>query len=526
MPRAIRSRRPIGGSSRAGSERAPAAAADGRFRFGASAVDVGLFGKLPSHGDFLRRRVSDQFVEAWDGWLRQCLSESHAALGDRWVDVYLTSPAWRFVSAARACGPSAMIGLMVPSVDRVGRFFPLTLVAELPDDVSLIAASSASAPFFEAAERLLIETLADEHIDFDRFDQRVVDLGDALDAIVLPPPVVLDSAVGPTVIESADAWQIPIGAASRLGAVFHQLLAQQLASVYGPLVLWWTDGSAIVDPSCLITKGLPDPSAFGALLDGSWSESRWRMAPARVDSAATIEMRVEGAPPDGFRSAAASDVGLAREINEDSFIERPEVGVWAVADGLGGHKAGEVASRMVCDAIAELAPDPTFDGTIEAARDCLQQVNEQLLRAQTHASLVDRSASTVVVLLVRGGRCAILWAGDSRVYRWRAGQLERMTRDHSVGDGEGREGSTAVTRAVGVQSDLSLDLRQDTVRAGDRFLLCSDGLTRTLTEEQIGTWLEKRHIRAAVEGLIGDTLAAGAPDNVTVLIVEGYVENA
>jgi len=109
------------------------------------------------------------------------------------------------------------------------------------------------------------------------------------------------------------------------------------------------------------------------------------------------------------------------------------------------------------------------------------------LRAQTSAALVDRSASTVVVLLVRGGRCAILWAGDSRVYRWRAGQLERMTRDHSFGDVDGHEVSTAVTRAVGVQSDLSLDLRQDTVRAGDRFLLCSDGLTRTLTEEQIET---------------------------------------
>jgi len=140
---------------------------------------------------------------------------------------------------------------------------------------------------------------------------------------------------------------------------------------------------------------------------------------------------------------------------------------------------------------------------------------------------VDRSASTVVVLLVRSGRCADLWAGDSRVYRWRGGQLEQMTRDHSIGGEapDGREVSTAVTRAVGVQPNLSLDLRQDAVSAGDRFLLCSDGLTRTLTDSQIGTWLEKRHIAAAVEGLIGDTLAAGAPDNVTVLIVEGYVEN-
>jgi len=143
-------------------------------------VDVGLFGKLPSHGDFLRRRVSDHFVDAWDAWLRQCISKSQAALGDRWVDVYLTSPAWRFVAASGAIGPFPVIGLMVPSVDRVGRFFPLTLVAELPDDVSLVAAANASTPFFEAAERLLIDTLADERIEFERFDQRVVELGDIL----------------------------------------------------------------------------------------------------------------------------------------------------------------------------------------------------------------------------------------------------------------------------------------------------------------------------------------------------------
>ena len=487
-----------------------------------------MFGKLPSHGDFLRRRASDAFVDAWDAWLRECLAASREALGERWLDVYLTSPAWRFVCAAGTCGPAPVIGLMVPSVDRVGRYFPLTLVASLPADVNPIAATTASAAFFDRAERLIIDTLAMEDIDFERFDAQIVELGETLEPITLPPRVVLDPAAAAILGDGAQSWQIPLGSTADLAPAFEQLLALRLSSMYEPLALWWTEGSLAVEPSCLITKGLPHPNTFVALLDGAWAQYQWRAAPARVDTSATFTLGVEVVAPVGFRSAAASDVGLAREINEDAFVERSEIGIWAVADGLGGHRDGEVASRMVCDALAELAPDPTFDGTVDAARQRLQLVNEYLLRTGTGGTLADRSASTVVVLLVRGMSCAVLWAGDSRVYRWRSGRLERLTRDHSVEDPEGpggRQLSTAITRAVGVQPALALDLLRDTVCAGDRFLLCSDGLTRTVPESQIEAWMDNEDIGAAVQGLINDTLIAGAPDNVTVLIVEAYADS-
>jgi serine/threonine protein phosphatase PrpC len=223
-----------------------------------------------------------------------------------------------------------------------------------------------------------------------------------------------------------------------------------------------------------------------------------------------------------FRSAAASDVGHVREINQDAFLERSDVGIWAVADGLGGHSQGEVASRMVCEALAEVVADSTFDATIEEARLLVCDVNEELVRAATRAVNAVSSGSTVVALLARGEECAVLWAGDSRAYRWRDGRLQQLTRDHSLAEIDGSS-STAVTRAVGGEPSLLLDQCRHPVQAGDRFLLCSDGLTRAVQDAHIGACLAQRDIRDGVNDLIAATLDAGAPDNVTALIVEAFV---
>jgi serine/threonine protein phosphatase PrpC len=388
-------------------------------------------------------------------------------------------------------------------------------------------AATAASQFFRRAENLVLETFDAEYVDFENFDERLSHLADDLAVFSVPPTVLLDQGASTALFErQEDQWHVPIGSAEQLALVFGQMFSVRLSAAYDRLTIWWTEGSSIVDPSCLIVNGLPHPDAFAALLDGSWSRYQWRSIPARVEKRGAFDAAwLSGGTPLQFRSVAASDVGKVRPINEDAYIEHPDSGLWAIADGLGGHAHGETASRMVCDAFADFLQTGTFDDTIAAACERIQAVNDQLVRDAARSLVGDRPGSTVAAFLARGSRCAIVWAGDSRVYRWRSGRLARLTRDHTeVESAIAGASPHVVTRAVGVQPRLELDVCREQVRPGDRFLLCSDGLTRTVSDAQIGASMEMADITSAARSLIKATLDAGAPDNVTALVVEAYAD--
>ncbi|HEY0684380.1 MAG TPA: protein phosphatase 2C domain-containing protein [Steroidobacter sp.] len=229
-------------------------------------------------------------------------------------------------------------------------------------------------------------------------------------------------------------------------------------------------------------------------------------------------------PPD-YVSAGSTDVGRLRPTNQDAFVELNEVGVWAVADGMGGYRDGDVASRMVCQGLQRLSPQGSLDEAISVVRQRMSDVNRRLYEASVRAINPIVSGSTVVVMVVRGEDCALLWAGDSRVYRWRQGQLTQLTTDHTWAaelnlQHADEEADHAITRAVGGESTLTLDIRKDKVRVGDRYLLCSDGLTRELNEAQIAAGLAAADVQTSARMLIEATLQAGARDNVTVVVVE------
>ena len=494
-------------------------------------MDVGLYGKLPTHGDFLRRRVTDDFVDTWDPWLQHCVANSRAVLGEPWLDIYLTSPVWRFALTPNMCGAAAVAGLLVPSVDRVGRYFPLTLVWPTPPELSTLEVALRFRRGFERAERLLLDTLAAEQFEFADFDRRVMELAPYLEESNPEGALRMtrESADLP-MLATGRPRCIPLRDAAALEAPALQLFGSHLDASFGALGLWWTDGSAAVAPSWLLTRGLPDPANYSAMLDGAWVAAGWELAAVEPDPSATI-VRTEMPQSDILiDSAALTDPGPVRAVNQDAFLERPEMGLWAVADGMGGLSDGEIASRMVCDSLAEAPIAASLDEQIEVIVGHLRQVNDYLRRMATRAVNAVRSGSTVVVLLIRRKECAMLWAGDSRAYRLRDGLLSQMTTDHSwaaLSDAAGDDaaGATAadeqaITRAVGGEDTLLPDVVRSDVRPGDRFLLCSDGIGRVLDIARLGQILKDPAPTACCADLVSQSIAAGGTDNLTAVIVD------
>jgi serine/threonine protein phosphatase Stp1 len=233
-----------------------------------------------------------------------------------------------------------------------------------------------------------------------------------------------------------------------------------------------------------------------------------------------------------FECVSRTHVGCRRKVNEDSLAVRTDRGLWAVADGMGGHEAGDVASSKVTEALLRLPIVYGLDNLVESAVGALQRVNAELIDLAGSSDIKRRIGSTVVGLAMAGDQYRCFWAGDSRAYRLRDGQIEQLSRDHSMvqelveagmlspEDAEHHPNANIITRAVGVNDELKVDTVQGEARPGDLFLLASDGLTRLVEDRELAAVLTSRDPDAAADLLIDTSLSRGAPDNVTLVIVK------
>jgi len=234
-----------------------------------------------------------------------------------------------------------------------------------------------------------------------------------------------------------------------------------------------------------------------------------------------------------WTSAAKTDVGVVRDANEDAIFEKPEIGLWAVADGMGGHLVGDVASGKIVAALDSVEPDPVLSRYVNKVEDALLDVNEKMLEYAQVMFDEGTMGSTVVSLIIKDRIGVCLWTGDSRLYRYRNQKLLQLTRDHSQLEDMiefgllSREHAASyaqknvITRAIGVESPLYLDVTIFTTQIGDIFILCSDGLYNAVNEQELIDALASRNVENIAEELIQKAIQQGAPDNVSVVVVQG-----
>lgn len=234
-----------------------------------------------------------------------------------------------------------------------------------------------------------------------------------------------------------------------------------------------------------------------------------------------------------YSAAAASDRGRKRSSNEDAFGISVENGVYLVCDGMGGAAAGEVASALAVDEIMSLLKDRAADASLpEAAEKAVGAANDAIFgQAQRNAQL-SGMGTTLVALVTDGGRAWMLNVGDSRGYRLRREQLEQITVDHSLVDEQVRLGRmqlaealrsplrNVITRALGTQPTVTPDVFPLEPEPGDLFLLCSDGLTRELSDDLMKSMLQlELPLEKLCSRLIEAANKAGGHDNITCLLV-------
>ncbi|HIE33011.1 MAG TPA: type VI secretion system-associated protein TagF [Thermodesulfobacteriaceae bacterium] len=502
-----------------------------------SFFQTGYHGKIPGRGDFIYNGLSRNFIDSWDAWLQGAIASSRNRLMDEWPSIYLSSPIWRYYLAPGLCGGCAWIGVVMPSVDKAGRYFPLTVACSLPAEFNPFTLMTDRNLWFVEVEELMLSLLDEDQPDVIEFDQKIEQLSYRFkqqECVDKKP----QGSFG-----HGSLWHLPLMGVNNASQSSFELSWRMLAARFSTYSLWWSDGSEQVNPSLLVSAGLPEGESFTAMIDGQWTATNWETWPFPrykqclpeeesgfgflSDELSSVDKLKQEKTLLTWNSTAMTHVGLVRSANEDACLELPEQGIWVVADGMGGHALGELASMMVVDDLSRLERSRTLGEFVDDARTCLRLVNQKLLE-KARIEAVPVIGCTVVVLLMMGQRAALLWAGDSRIYLSRKGKIQQLTKDHSYdevvqfghNDSHAENFSNVITRAVGADNELYLDVSYIDLKSDDCFLLCSDGLNKEVTDAEIAESMCGVNALAGTQQLLDLSLERGGRDNVTIITVQ------
>jgi type VI secretion system protein ImpM len=432
-----------------------------------TATAVGFYGKLPCNGDFLQRRVPQEFIDVWDPWLQECIHASREALREDWLNAYLTSPVWRFVLAEGVCGSGAYAGVMLPSVDRVGRYFPLTIVAQLNvDDCVLEIACDCAQQWFTSAEALALGALEAADLDLVTFDTQVASLADQMGPYDTVEAVYLRGLMQQSEFGRRPAeWHVPLRSAQSLQRAINVFAARELARTLRPLALWWTDGSNAIAPSWLCNRGLPPPARFVSMLAADWARAGWVSLdpnPERDGSGGHVAMEsvpaaapeAVSAPPESFESpsfepATSPAAPLASSVAHETpafrpiellawhepvsrawdsgaprahFIARPDLGLWGVTCSQPTDDQA-IAAQGVMDVLQSVPQSATLTSLVEDVRRALERVQRQL---ENSVATVAAPAAQTILFLARDAECALVYFGDVQAVRCRSADVTQI----------------------------------------------------------------------------------------------------
>lgn len=469
---------------------------------------AGFFGKLPGAGDFVQRRLSPAFVEAWDRHFERAVNASRVAMGDAWQHAYRSSPAWRFMLSPGVCTSTAWVGVLGPAGDRVGRSFPMVIAVPLDDPSSTTQVLRDGDTWFTAIEQVYRAAQTDPSVNVEAFDAQLLALADV--PLVASTSTTLHG-VEHIAWQGAGQWRLPLPRACGDGDFLADLWTHA-AATGSDWCLWWTHGGGHVPASVLVTRGLPQPESYAGFLDAKHADEGWQSLGvfesathgyAQHAANVSVNTPVIAPPPRKLLPDDLSDVfadlvppismamagsvsGITDEgapiIKSDGVATtyRGDIALALVAADEGNHDARRQAS-VYANQVANALSADDLASSLEVLRQRLLALHPRLReRGEDLINPIPEDGSVIAVHITR--RWAnLLRIGTAAAWHWRSGTLQSLFATASASNEDNALGGEfddlLFTRAATVASGLGgpteplCDEVVCAVEEGDRLLL-------------------------------------------------------